>query len=730
MKRLGPLAVICLVACAACGDETQPRIASGNCARATECTAGQDCVDGRCVDVEPDPDCRVDADCGADATCQGGVCVAAPPECTTDQDCPEGQTCRGEVCVPAPAPECTTDADCGDGRVCVAEVCEDATCRGLGCDCVADTDCERGQICSGDVCAEFECIALGDCAIGTSCDAGRCAEDRDADHDSDGVADVRDNCPTVPNTEQHDADSDGVGNACDQDWRGASVSGRLVTDDLPDPDFAAARVYLDEDETGVAVSDEGRFVIPAAVDDTGVFGLRVEWEGFFPQQLLFRGRLDVEVIDVGDIDMVHESVFRDAQLAGEVRVGDRVDHSGVLIQVRRGQALVATLVSDTQGQYQAALTRQDVRLDFSLDGYLPRTGVAAVFRPETNDFLVGDGEPVVLEPDRTASAQGRLTSPLGDVNWSSDARISLQGPSPRTLAPARDGGFQAPAVAPGTYVITVTAARHRLLTRAVALERGHTELGDFDLQPVDAVLAGRVRLDGAEVHNGVAVRARRGADDAGVTLSDELGRYALPTLPTQHELVFQREGYEARSVSTVWDVESGRFEVDGVPLAETVVRLAPLPDDATVRVTLRAQPTWLPSAERHARVCLRGEAVALTCRNVTHNAEGEPEAFGPLPPGTYFLTVDRRGFTSDEAVVTVTRDRPGASAALQTQLSDLAAARLDLDGVRLGRAELDDAFRLRISSWTPCRRSISAAPTTATARHIRSRRRVSPRTAR
>ncbi|HYP39114.1 MAG TPA: thrombospondin type 3 repeat-containing protein [Chloroflexia bacterium] len=37
------------------------------------------------------------------------------------------------------------------------------------------------------------------------------------DSDGDGVADIADNCPTVANADQADADNDGIGNACDSD---------------------------------------------------------------------------------------------------------------------------------------------------------------------------------------------------------------------------------------------------------------------------------------------------------------------------------------------------------------------------------------------------------------------------------------------------------------------------------------------------------------------------------
>ncbi|MFS3126962.1 thrombospondin type 3 repeat-containing protein [Nocardioides sp. Bht2] len=45
----------------------------------------------------------------------------------------------------------------------------------------------------------------------------------DCDYDKDGVADTRDNCPTVANTSQSNLDRDGLGDACDPDMDGDGV---------------------------------------------------------------------------------------------------------------------------------------------------------------------------------------------------------------------------------------------------------------------------------------------------------------------------------------------------------------------------------------------------------------------------------------------------------------------------------------------------------------------------
>ncbi|MEO1936445.1 MAG: thrombospondin type 3 repeat-containing protein, partial [Myxococcales bacterium] len=51
------------------------------------------------------------------------------------------------------------------------------------------------------------------------------------DLDSDGIADIQDNCPSVPNCSQSDSDSDGVGDACEPEaW--VSAAGVPITDTI------------------------------------------------------------------------------------------------------------------------------------------------------------------------------------------------------------------------------------------------------------------------------------------------------------------------------------------------------------------------------------------------------------------------------------------------------------------------------------------------------------------
>ena len=87
-------------------------------------------------------------------------------------------------------------------------------------DCASDLDCAGSLRCVAGACVEptgLECDEANVCPEGYSCNAGSCAEDAVViiDADTDGIADSSDNCPTVANADQADADADGQGDACE-----------------------------------------------------------------------------------------------------------------------------------------------------------------------------------------------------------------------------------------------------------------------------------------------------------------------------------------------------------------------------------------------------------------------------------------------------------------------------------------------------------------------------------
>lgn len=173
--------------------ETTTLVCNGGqtCTSTTECSTGETCYDGCCVEGILCDDgslvCSADSDCGADLVCADGCC-AYPPECAPDQEfcgltadksaicCANGASCIAGECVLS----CSEDEFlCSDGDCCASE----SDCDSIPEHCVSDIPlppicpADKPKLCGTECCALLEicledsltCLSLPSCPGGTKC---------------------------------------------------------------------------------------------------------------------------------------------------------------------------------------------------------------------------------------------------------------------------------------------------------------------------------------------------------------------------------------------------------------------------------------------------------------------------------------------------------------------------------------------------------------------------------
>ena len=262
------------------------------------------------------------------------------------------------------------------------------------------------------------------------------------------------------------------------------------------------------------------------------------------------------------------------------------DHSGVQVNLAFKEGdFEANATTDADGSFEFVnVPRANFELSFSKEGFDSQAGISALFID--GQFVINDGQPIVLRPDRSAGLRGQLVSPLDIPNWNEVAVLELRGVGePRIFRPEPDGRFELLDLRPAVYGLEIQADGHLPDARVVELGRDEVEdLGTITLMtesedPGAAVsLRARAlladRAEEPEAHGGIEVEALVGQEVVGSDTTDPDGSFAIEAVRLTYTLTFRRDGYVQAELSPVtWSADREAFVVAGGLLEETTVRL-------------------------------------------------------------------------------------------------------------------------------------------------------------
>jgi len=205
--------------------ESQGCITNAECDNDQYCDGEEICDNGQCIAGTP-------ITCDDSVSCTEDTCNEDTDSCDfipNDSLCDDGAYCNGaETCHITDDCQAAADIDCSPNNIDPISECTYSpddnpwtldTYPGFESVCNEDNDeCTTEEItltyeCNLDCGAE--CISNDQCGTGQECDTLTCECFSVGDDDEDGVENSEDNCPTIPNADQLDSDSDDIGNVCD-----------------------------------------------------------------------------------------------------------------------------------------------------------------------------------------------------------------------------------------------------------------------------------------------------------------------------------------------------------------------------------------------------------------------------------------------------------------------------------------------------------------------------------